>query len=122
MSADCGSETFANISQENDPKSKFSGTAGRVQVSKDEKGKYDKDKTFVRVGFYDARQRPALLIFPDDKCELMPMRFYWNPEEDNGTEYNEEDLILQDFNGLTKTKAVQLPPGYAATLYQGKNW
>ena len=34
MSVDCGSETFANISGSRDEDAKFSGTAGRVQVSK----------------------------------------------------------------------------------------
>ena len=90
MSVDCGSETFANISGSRDEDAKFSGTAGRVQVSK-----YVTDRsteTWVRVGYYDMAEKAAILIFPDVNCELMPKRFYWDPEDDNGSQYNEADL------------------------------
>ena len=52
----------------------------------------------MRVGHYDMKKKPAILIFPDVNCELMPKRFYWNPEDDNGSQYNEADLKLQEFN------------------------
>ena len=90
MSVDCGAETFANISGSRDEDAKFSGTAGRVQVSK-----YKTDsstETWVRVGYYDMAEKAAILVFPDLNCELMPKRFYWDPEDDNGSQYNEADL------------------------------
>ena len=61
-----------------------------VQVSK---AKTDGSRdTWVRVGYYDMAEKAAILIFPDKNCELMPKRFYWDPEDDNGSQYNEADL------------------------------
>ena len=76
----------------------FSGTVGRVSVSKFNSDKSDKAR--IRVGPFDMREQGAVLIFPDENCEYMPKRFYYNSEDDgeNGTKYDKKDIALQAIN------------------------
>ena len=121
MSMDCGAETFANISNSTSDDAPFTGTVGRVQVSK--YAKDGKKMNYIRVGHYDVSEKPAILLFPDANCELYPKRFYWSPEDDNGSMFNHADLKLQDFSGLADThKAIMVPPGLIATTYYAANW
>ena len=121
MSMDCGSETFANISSDIAFNARFTGSVGRVQVSKYSAS--NQKKNYIRVGFYDVTEKPAILIFPDANCELYPKRFYWSAEDDNGSMFNKADLDLQDFSNLFGYhKAIMVPPGLVATTYKGANW
>ena len=121
MSMDCGAETFANISNSTSDDAPFTGTVGRVQVSK--YAKDGKKMNYIRVGHYDVSEKPAILLFPDANCELYPKRFYWSPEDDNGSMFNHDDLKLQDFSGLADThKAIMVPPGLIVTTYYAANW
>ena len=54
MSMDCGGETFANVSQDMRATTKFSGTVGRVSVSKE--GSDGSNKARVRVGPFDMKE------------------------------------------------------------------
>ena len=79
------------------------------------------------MGYYDVAEKPAVLIFPDEDCSEFPKRFYWSPDGDNGSTYNEEDLVLQDFGETYKTKSyhsksIMVPPGLTATVYEDANW
>ena len=76
----------------------FSGTVGRVSVSKNNSD--GSRKARVRVGAYNMMEQGAVLIFPDENCELMPKRFYWSNGDDgeNGTKYDKADLALQAIN------------------------
>ena len=87
-------------------------------------------------------EQGAVLIFPDENCELMPKRFYWSNGDDgeNGTKYDKADLALQAINkfsikslrdlfrkqdkksGNYLAKSVQVPPGFMVTLYEEKHW
>ena len=94
MSIDCGAETYANVSYDaaTGKKDKYTGTAGRVQAVKAKS--HGNAKTKFQVGKYDAKDKAAVLIYPDADCSGFPKRFFWDDDSDNATYYNKSDIAI----------------------------
>ena len=87
---DCGVNTWSNLTFNKENDDYYIGTAGRVSLNYvSDNPHYDKDDDtiFFRVGLYDIKTMPAVLVFQDDKCQENSARFFWDPELESGSDY-----------------------------------
>ena len=48
----------------------------------------------VRVGPYDEKETPAVMIFPDANCSGIPKSYFFNPDDEASTTfYASKDLV-----------------------------
>ena len=95
----CGEETWASLAQAGDGVKTRFNSAGSVDLNI---GKFDgnsarEDYTnlFLKVGAYDVKKMPAVLLFGDSHCREGSSRFFLDPELSDGTEYDKSDLERQ---------------------------
>jgi len=51
----------------------------------------------LKVGAYDVKKMPAVLLFGDENCREGSSRFFLDPELSDGTEYDKSDLERQNY-------------------------
>ena len=70
------------------------------------------------------KKMPAVMIFPDANCNVIPRRFYFDPEDGESSFYNMEDMMRQDLiePWAGYSRAVMVPPGFDLTLYGKEAW
>ena len=102
----------------------FGGTSGRVSLAGSSDAAFPKNTADVIVGPYNSKEMPAIMIFPDANCNVIPRRFYFNPEDGDSSFYNMEDMLRQDLvpSWAGYSRAVMVPPGYDLTLYSKEAW
>lgn len=102
----------------------FGGTTGRVSLAGSSDAAFPKNTADVIVGPYNSKNMPAIMIFPDANCNVIPRRFYFNPEDGDSSFYNMEDMLRQDLvpSWAGYSRAVMVPPGYDLTLYSKEAW
>ena len=49
----------------------------------------------LKVGAYDVKKMPAVLLFADENCQEGSSRYFLDPELSDGTEYDHMDLMRQ---------------------------
>ena len=106
-SIDCGSSTYTvlgettpwiqvNMSAEQKQNQMlFLGTVGRVTLPGLSNSVWPFSRTRVRVGEYDLKKMPAIMLFPDLECKSIPKRYYFDPEDGDASFYNYEDMLRQ---------------------------
>ena len=57
----------------------FSGTVGRITLSGRDNAPMTKEAR-VRVAPYDEKVIPAIMLFPDEKCNTIPRRYFFDPD------------------------------------------
>ena len=69
----------------------------------------------LKVGAYDVKKMPAVLLFADEDCQEGSSRYFLDPEFSDGTEYDEIDMARQNTGIIIK--AVMVPPMIILNLY-----
>ena len=108
-SIDCGSSTYTVLgestpyyiaqaymtAEEKQNQMLFLGTVGRVTLPGLSNSVWPFKSTKVRVGEYDLKKMPAIMLFPDLECKSIPKRYYFDPEDGDASFYNYEDMLRQ---------------------------
>lgn len=69
------------------------------------------------LGPYNADELGAVTVYEDPDCHGQTSRFYWNPSDPLGGQYNREDMSFGGYRSKTMN-SITVPEGYYVELYE----
>ena len=92
----CGEETWASIGPAGDGVETRFNSAGSVDLNIFKNDGPIGTDMVIKVGAYDVKKMPAVLLFGDENCQEGSSRYFLHPELSDGSEYDQTDLTRQN--------------------------